>query len=212
MWEQVRAVWQRSSIFIVGLAVIFGSIYLGGQMSSPANPTPAVSSAASSTASPDQGSDRGKAAVAPSGATSPQGGSAKQAGKQLAQSDKTPAPPPAVRDTPAPTPTANAAAPSPAAAPSQPNHDHMAAASPSSPKATTGQSPAPPAPNAPPAAANAAPPAADFLARAGVVRTTQIDGVGCRGVYLASRQMPTNRAAPIGAAMATVSHWGQPKK
>ncbi len=43
----------------------------------------------------------------------------------------------------------------------------MAAASPSSPKATTGQSPAPPAPNAPPAAANAAPPAADNLTVAG---------------------------------------------
>jgi hypothetical protein len=34
MWDQIRAVWRASSIFIVGLAVIFGAIYLGGHLSS----------------------------------------------------------------------------------------------------------------------------------------------------------------------------------
>src|SRR5215471_13602509 len=138
------AIWQASSVFIVGLAVIFGAIYLGGHLPSSMNPTPAASSS-DQAASSDQGRDRGKAVVASTAKTSPspQGGSAKQASQQLAQSSKAPSQPPANLDnrTPAPTPSANAAAPSPAAAPSQPAHDHMAASDTPSPSATTRQSP-----------------------------------------------------------------------
>jgi nitrite reductase (NO-forming) len=169
MWGQVRAVWQASSIFIVGLAVIFGAIYLIGHLASSTNPTPAAST--DQAASSDQGRERGKPVVASTETTSPspQGGSAKQPGQQLAQSSKAPSQPPANQDnpTPAPTPSANAAASSPAAARSQLAHDHMAASNTPSPSATSGQSPAPPASNAPSPASNAAPPASDKVPAAG---------------------------------------------
>jgi nitrite reductase (NO-forming) len=160
MWEQIRAVWRTSSIFIVGLAVIFGAIYLVGRLSSSTNPTPAASS---QTASSDQGRDREKPAVASTATSSPQASSAKQPSQQLAQSSKAASPPPAKQNNPAPAPSAVAAAPSPTAAPSQPAHDQMAhdqmaAGNTSPPSATIGQSPAP-AVNAAPPASNAAPPA-----------------------------------------------------
>src|SRR6516225_7182599 len=177
MWEQFRAVWQASSIFIVGLVLIVGAIYLGGRLSSSTNPAPATSS--DQAASPDQGKDQGNPA-APSTAThspSPQGGSAKQSAQQLAQSSKAPSQPPARQDNPAPAAAAvaKAAAPSPAPSPSpsppaaasQPAHDHMAASNTPPPNPTTGQSPAPPAPNAPPPASSAAPPASDQASAAG---------------------------------------------
>ena len=142
MWERIRAAWQEWSILIVGLAVIFSAIVLGGRLSSSTNPAPAISS--------DQGRDRGKPIAASTVTTSPppQGGSAKPPAKQVAQSSQAPSPQPAHQDNPAtaPKPSANAAEPSPAAAPSPPPHDHMAASSTPSPSATTGQSPAPPSP------------------------------------------------------------------
>jgi nitrite reductase (NO-forming) len=174
MWEQIRAVWQASSIFIVGLAVIFGAIYLGGRLSSSTNPTPPATSGQA--ASSDQGQDRGKPVAASTMTPSPQGGSAKQPGQQFAQSSKAPSQPPASQGEPAPAPSANAAtpapsanaaAPSPAAAPAQSDHNHMAASNTSSPSATTGQSPAPPASNAPPPASNAASPASDNMSATG---------------------------------------------
>jgi hypothetical protein len=51
MWEQIRAVWRASSIFIVGLVVIFGTIYLGGRLSSSINPAPVATSSSDKTAS-----------------------------------------------------------------------------------------------------------------------------------------------------------------
>jgi nitrite reductase (NO-forming) len=177
MWEQIRALWRASSIFIVGLVVIVGAIYLVGHLSSSTNPAPAASS--DQAASPDQGKDQGNPAV-PSTATpspSPQGGGAKQSGQQLAQSNKAPSEPPARQDNPAPAPqaSAKAAAPSPApasspsplGAASQPAHDHMAASSTPSPNPTTGQSPAPPVSNAPPPASNVASPVSDQMPAAG---------------------------------------------
>ncbi|MCP3466096.1 cytochrome c family protein [Bradyrhizobium sp. CCGUVB23] len=182
MWEQIRAVWRASSVFIVGLAVIFGGIYLVGRLSSSTNPPPAAAPTSDQAASSDQGRNRGQPAVASTETPSPQGGSAKQPAQQLAQSGKAPAQSPADQNNPAPTakPTANAAASSPAVAASPSAHDHMAAdtlspgaapplpASPSPPapdhmaqgnrpqaSATTGQSPAAPASNAATAASNA---------------------------------------------------------
>src|SRR5215475_1057507 len=107
MWEQIRAVWRSSSIFIVGLAVIFGAIFLGGYLSSSRSPTPAAS--LGQAASSDQTRDRGKPVVASTGTTSPQGGSAKQPSQQAAQSSKAPSQPPAHQNNPTPAPTANAA-------------------------------------------------------------------------------------------------------
>jgi hypothetical protein len=129
MWEQIRAVWQASSVFIVGLAVIFGAIYLGGRLSSSMNPLPAAAPTSDQAASSDQGRKWGQPAVASTATPSPQGGSAKQPAQQLAQSGKAPAKPPADQNNPAPTPkpSANAVAPSPAAAASPSAHDHMAA-------------------------------------------------------------------------------------
>jgi nitrite reductase (NO-forming) len=166
MWEQIRAVWQASSIFIIGLVVIFGAIYLGGRLSSSTNPTPA---ATDQTTSSDQPRDQAKQSV-PSSATkspSPQGGSAKQPGQQLAQSSKAPSQPPANQDnsTPAPKPSANAAAPPPAAATSPPAHEHAASSTPS-PSTPTAQSPTPPASASLPAS-NAAPPASNAVQAAG---------------------------------------------
>ena len=153
MWESIRAVWRAWSIFIIGLAVIFGGIYLGGRLSLSTNPVPATSSDQAS--SSDQGRDRGKPVVAATVTTppSPQGGSAKQPAQQAAQSTPAPSQSPAHQENsaPAPKPFANAAAPSPPATPSSPDHDHMAASSTSTPSATTGQSPAPPASTAAPA-------------------------------------------------------------
>jgi nitrite reductase (NO-forming) len=161
MWEQIRAVWQASSIFIVGLAVIFGAIYLGGQLSSSTNPTPVASS--DQPASSDQARDQAKQSASPvTNSPSPQGGSAKQSDQQVAQSSKAPSQQPANQNSPAPAPkpSASAAAPSPSPAPSPPAHEHMAASNPPSPNSTA-QTPAPPATNAPPPAPNAASPASD---------------------------------------------------
>jgi hypothetical protein len=174
MWEEIRSVWQRSSIFIVGLVVIFGAIYLVGHLSSSTNTTPAASQ--NQAASSDQDRDRAKPVVASTATTSPQpqGGSAKQPPQQLAQSNKAPSQPPANQDKPTPTPSVSAAvptpavsaaAPSPTAAPSQPAHDmhDMAANNTPPPSATIGQSPAPAAPKALPPASNAAPAASDTM-------------------------------------------------
>ena len=153
-----------------------GAIYLGGHLSSSINPTPAASSS-DQAASSDQDRDRGKPVATSTAKTSPspQGGSAKQASQQLAQSSKAPSQPPANLDnrTPAPIPSANAAAPSPAAAPSQPAHDHMAASDTPSPSATTRQSPAPPASNAATASSNAVPGTGDATAGRLVFRKCQ---------------------------------------
>ncbi|MGV7216695.1 copper-containing nitrite reductase [Bradyrhizobium sp. UFLA05-112] len=181
MWEQIRAVWRASSVFIVGLAVIFGGIYLVGHLSSSTNTPSAAAPTSDQAASSDQGRNRGQPAVA-STETPPQGGSAKQPAQQLAQSGKAPAQPPVDQNNPAPTPkpSANAAATSPAAAaspsaddhraaniqppsatpslpaaPSPSAHDHMAQGNTPQASATTGQSPAAPASNAPPPASNA---------------------------------------------------------
>jgi nitrite reductase (NO-forming) len=162
MWEQIRAVWQASSIFIVGLAVIFGAIYLGGQLSSSTNPTPAATS--DQATSSNQARDQAKQSAASSvtNSPSPQGGSAKQSDQQVAQSSKAPSQQAANQNSPAPAPkpSASAAAPSPSPAPSPPAHEHMAASNPPSPNSTA-QTPAPPATNAPPPAPNAASPASD---------------------------------------------------
>ncbi len=159
MWERIRAAWQEWSILIVGLAVIFSAIVLGGRLSSSTNPAPAISSA--------QGRDRGKPIAASTVTTSPppQGGSAKPPAKQVAQSSQAPSPQPAHQDNPAtaPKPSANAAEPSPAAAPSPPPHDHMAASSTPSPSATTGTIARATVPNSAPPAANAAAPASNAI-------------------------------------------------
>jgi nitrite reductase (NO-forming) len=165
MWEQIRAIWREWSILIVGLVAIFGAIYLGGHLSSSTSPTPIASS--DQAGSSDQGQDRSKPAVASTATASPspQGGSAKQPSQQPAQSSKAPSQPPTNQNSP--TPSANAAAPAPAAAPSPAAHDHMAASNAPSPSATTGQSPAPPASNAPQPASNAATPVSDKPSGAG---------------------------------------------
>jgi nitrite reductase (NO-forming) len=168
----MRAIWREWSIFIVGLAVIFGGIYLGGRLSSSTNPPAGTSPTTSSDqpASTEQTREQGKPPVASiaTASPSPQSGGAKQPAQQLAQSSKPPAQPPAHQDNPAPAPkpAATAAAPSPAPAPS--THDHMAASSSSpSPVATTGQSPTPPASSPPPSASNATPAASGAMTATG---------------------------------------------
>ena len=175
MWERIRAVWRAWSVLIVGLAVIFGGIYLGGRLSSSTNPVPATSSDQAN--SSDQGRDRGKPIVAATATTppSPQG-SAKQPVQQAAQSTPAPSQPPAHQEnpSPAPKPAANAAASPPAApSPPAPAHDHMAANSPPSSSATTGQLPVPPASNAAPAASNAMPSMGDAASGRLVFRKCQ---------------------------------------
>jgi nitrite reductase (NO-forming) len=160
MSGQFRAVWQKSSVFIIGMAVIFGSIYLGGRLSTTNTTTAAASS--------DQGGDRGKSSVSPTATSQPRGGSAKQPAQRLAQSSKPPSQPPADQDNPKPGParTVNAAAPLADAASSQPAHDHIAINSTPLPSATSGQSPSPAA-NAPPPAASGAAPVSNSVPAAG---------------------------------------------
>jgi nitrite reductase (NO-forming) len=200
MWEQIRAVWHSSSIFIVGLVVIFGAIYLGGRLSSSTNPTPAASSS-DQAASSDQGQDGGKPVVTAKTSPSPQGASAKQPSQQFAQSSKAPSQPASNPDnrTPAPIVSANAAAPSPAAAPSQPAHDHMAASNTPSPTATTGQSPAPPASNAPPPASNAVPGTGDATAGRLVFRKCQ----ACHSIEPGKNMLGPSLAGVIGRKAGT---------
>ena len=171
MWEQIRAAWRVSSIFIVGLIVIFGGIFLGGLLSSSTNP-PGTTPAVQATASADQDHDQNKPATASSvtPSPSPQGSAKKQSDQQsdqqVAQSSKAPSQPSPHPETPAPSPQppAGAATPSTSAAPSSPAqdhmqdhmHEHMAATSTPSPSPTNGQSPAAPASTAPPPASNAA--------------------------------------------------------
>ena len=167
MWEQIRAVWQASSIFIVGLAMIFGAIYLGERLSSSTNPTPAASSdqakdqgdqsAASSAPNPQPTGDakqpkqqaaQSTKAPSPASATqaspapSPQPtGDARQPNQQVAQSTKAPSPP-AAQANPAPSPQPSSP-PSSETAPASPVHDHAAASQAPSSDKTTGQSATP---------------------------------------------------------------------
>jgi nitrite reductase (NO-forming) len=185
MWEQLRAVWRASSVFIVGMIVIFGGIYLGGRLSSATNPPSATSSGQA--AASDQDRDLNKLAVAPSAmsAPSPQGGATKKPAQQVAQASKAPPqqPPHQENPTPSPRPAANAAAPAPLSEPPSPAQehmahdrmmaDHMAANSTPSPSSTTGQSPTAPASNAPLAASNAMPTAGDAAAGRLVFRKCQ---------------------------------------
>ena len=201
MWESIRAVWRAWSIFIIGLAVIFGGIYLGGRLSSSTNPVPATSSDQAS--SSDQGRDRGKPVVAATVTTppSPQGGSAKQPAQQAAQSTPAPSQSPAHQENsaPAPKPFANAAAPSPPATPSSPDHDHMAASSTSTPSATTGQSPAPPASTAAPAVSNAMPTTGDPTAGRLVYRKCQ----ACHSIESGKNMLGPSLAGVIGRKAGT---------
>jgi nitrite reductase (NO-forming) len=148
-----RAIWQAWSVFIIGLVVIFGAIYLGAHGSLTTNSPPAAAS--------NQTRDQAKPSVASSEtarrAPSPSRDNAKPPGQQVAQAGKPPSQPSATPDNsaPAPKPSANAALPTPSAAPSQPVHDRMTASTPS-PSATTMQSPAPSASNAPRPVSNAA--------------------------------------------------------
>jgi len=167
MWEQIRAVWQASSIFIVGLAMIFGAIYLGERLSSSTNPTPAASS--------DQAKDQGDQSAASSAPNPQPTGDAKQPKQQAAQSTKAPSPASATQASPAPPPqptgdvrppnqqvAQSTKAPSPPAAqanpapspqpssppssetaPASPVHDHAAASQAPSSDKTTGQSATP---------------------------------------------------------------------
>jgi nitrite reductase (NO-forming) len=209
MWEQIRAVWRASSIFIVGMIVIFGGIYLGGRLSSSTNPPAAITVQA---AASDQGREQNKpvaaASVAPS--PSPQGGARKQSDQQVAQVSKTP-PSPARQENPAPSPqpAASAAAPTPPSAPSSPAQDHMAhdhmmadhmaANSTPSPSSTTGQSPAAPTSNAPPPASNAMPPTGDAAAGRLVFRKCQ----ACHSTEAGKNMLGPSLAGVIGRKAGT---------
>ena len=214
MWEQIRAVWRASSIFIVGMIVIFGGIYLGGRMSSSTNPPAATTVQA---AASDQGREQHKpvaaASVTPS--PSPQGGATKQPGQQVAQVSKAPSPP-AHQENPAPSPqpAASAAAPMPPAAPSSPAQDHMAqdhmahdhmmadhmaANTTPSPSSTTGQSPAAPASNAPPAASTTTLAAGDPAAGRLVFRKCQ----ACHSTEAGKNMLGPSLAGVIGRKAGT---------
>src|SRR5690242_792139 len=208
MWEQIRAVWRASSIFIVGLIVVFGAIFLVERLSSSTNPprtTPAVQATA-----PDQGHDQNKPGVASSAtpSPSPQDGAKKQSdqqpGQQVAQSSKAPSQPPPHQETPAPSPqpTASAATPSPAAAASPPaqdhmQHDHMAATS--TPSPTTDQSPATPASTAPPPASTTAPTAGDAAAGRLVFRKCQ----ACHSIEPGKNMLGPSLSGVIGRKSGT---------
>src|SRR5215472_5897853 len=150
----IRAIWQSWSVFIIGLIVIFGPLFLIAHWPSPTNSMPVTSL--------ERAQDQRKQSVASSVAIrpspSPQADKAKPPGQKVVQANKTSSQRSADQDrsVPAPKPSANAALPTPSAAPSPPVHDRAAASSTPSPIATTGQSPVPSASNAPPSASKAA--------------------------------------------------------
>jgi nitrite reductase (NO-forming) len=168
MWEQIRAVWKATSVFVVGMAVIFVASCLL-YFTSSTNSTPASSA--------DQARGRDKPAVVSAEMASPlpQRDSAKQPGQQVVQLSKAPASAkqdnavstPKLPEVPvAPSSLVAASAPdrtaannvvtAPVARPSPSGHDHMAANSTPSPSATTGQSLAPASNPPSPAKAKAA--------------------------------------------------------
>jgi nitrite reductase (NO-forming) len=155
MWDGIRAVWRNWSVLIVGLAAIFGSVYLFSRISSSTTAPPGISSTASGEqAVPGKDRDPGPSVVASTAtsATSPQSGSTQQS----AQASKGSSQLAANQDTPAPAPKqpANADAPASTAGSPPMAHDHAAASSTPAPDATTGQSQQK-------SAANASPPASD---------------------------------------------------
>src|SRR5689334_4835558 len=214
MWEQIRAVWRASSIFIVGLIVVFGAIFLVERLSSSTNPprtTPAVQATA-----PDQGHDQNKPGVASSAtlSPSPQDGAKKQSdqqpGQQVAQSSKAPSQPPPHQETPAPSPQppASAATPSPSGAASPPAQDHMQdhmaaehTATTPSPSPTTDQSPATPASNAPPPASTTAPATGDAAAGRLVFRKCQ----ACHSIEPGKNMLGPSLSGVIGRKSGTES-------
>ena len=141
MWERVRAFCKEWSIFIIGLVVIFGAIFVGAHLSPSTNPPPVEAT--------NQGRDQDKKFVASSvpNVQSPRGGGTKQPDLQVAQSTKTPLEPPAVQVSPVPSPSPS---PQPPSKDSQaaPAHNHVAAVDTPKPDATSGQSAAQAAPNA----------------------------------------------------------------
>ena len=141
MWERIRAFCKEWSIFIIGLVVIFGAIFVGAHLSPSTNPPPLEAT--------NQGRDQDKKFVASSvpNVQSPRGGGTKQPDLQVAQSTKTPSEPPAVQVSPVPSPSPS---PQPPSKDSQaaPAHNHVAAVDTPKPDATIGQSAAQAAPNA----------------------------------------------------------------
>jgi nitrite reductase (NO-forming) len=141
MWERIRAFCHEWSIFIIGLAVIFGAIFVGAHLSSSTNPAPAEAT--------NQGRDQDKKFVASSvpNVQPPRGGGTKQPDLQVAQSTKTPSEPPAIQASPVPSPSPS---PPPPSKDSQaaPAHNHVAAVDTPKPDATSGQSAPQAAPNA----------------------------------------------------------------
>jgi nitrite reductase (NO-forming) len=209
MWEQIRAVWRVSSIFIVGLIVIFGGIFLGGRLSSSTNP-PRTTPAVQATASADQDHGQNKPATASSAtpSPSPQGSAKKPSDQQVAQSSKAPSQPSPHQETPAPSPQppASAATPSPPAAASPPAqdhmqdhmaHDHMAATS--TPSPTTDQSPATPASNAPPPASTTALATGDAAAGRLVFRKCQ----ACHSIEPGKNMLGPSLAGVVGRKSGT---------
>jgi nitrite reductase (NO-forming) len=185
MWERIRTLWQEWSILIVGLALIFGGIALGGHWFSSPDSTADSSSS--------QARDQGKPIVAATmtDSPSPRSTNTKPPAQQAAaQPSQVPSPQPAKQEapTPSPTPSANAASQSP------PTHDHMVAANTASPSGTTAQPPAQPA-----AAANTMPMTGDASAGRLVFRKCQ----ACHSIEPGKNMLGPSLSGVIGRKAGT---------